>query len=225
MSNQTVTVNGLDKDVYIVEGGYGTGFWNNFLRVDLEELAGGNLDKAFDVLDDVHDTAGQSFREYHGIDVCVKLPDGAKAAAIQSLCDSIAERAEELTKGFSVVWNGSNHVSRWADEGGDETPVERDDDVYEPRYYCNNDAAQYWADQFCNDVAELDCLMSYDLDDTDNVSFVAENIKADERFAVVESADDVEAILKDYYTDDSEYAYFGYTAAADSIWGKILDED
>ena len=219
MNNITLNIAGLDKEVVAVEGGYGSGFFYNYLTVDLEELAAGNLAKAFSV-DSAHDTAGTSFREYHGIDRTAKLPDGAIADAIRSLCEGIAQRAEELTKGFSVEWVNGNERAVWHDEDGDELTNENAVDGY--GFSGNGD---YWlAGQFAQDVADLDCAQTYDLTYSDNCPFVYENVKNDARFSTIESESDVEAILHDYYFDDSEWAYIGFSQAATDILEKIQEE-
>lgn len=206
-----LAIKGLDRDVYAVEGGYGSGFFYHFLTVDLEELAAGNLDAAFTIDADVRDTNGQSFREYHGIDKSAKLPNGAEADSIRTLCENLAGRAAELAQGFSVEWDGSNQRAVWRDEDGDR---------------CENfeHPGDYWTEQFYSDVADLTCTQIYDLSDTENKPFVLEAIRADERFEGAQNADDIEAMIHDIYDDAAEYYYLGFAQAAEELWEQIKEQ-
>lgn len=206
MNNEiTVEVKGLEEGkVYSESGGYGSGFWHNELVVDLEELEQGNLDKAFHVISDIHDTAGMSFRQYHGLDVHAKLPNGVRASAIQEFCNDLAARAGELTAGFESYWDGSNWRAKWNDvEGAD-------------------DAAAFWAD-FQESVSELECEEVYDLAFGENLLYVREAIN-EGRSAEFESEAEVLAAIHEVYDDAGGYEFINFTEAAENIWQRIQDE-
>jgi hypothetical protein len=197
-------MNTTQGKIYTESGSYGTGFWHNELVVDLEELAAGNLEKAFRVISDIHDTAGMSFRQYHGLDVHAKLPNGVHAATIQKFCNEIAARAKELTAGFESYWDGSNWRAKWNDvEGAD-------------------DAAQFWAD-FRESVSELECADVYDLAFSENLIYVRENI-SEGRDADFESEAEVLEALHEAYDDAGGYEFINFDEAAADIWQQIQDE-
>ncbi len=128
---------GIEPGDYLTgSGGYGTGFWRNELRIDLEKLQRGDV-SAFCVIEDIHDTSGMSFDEYHGLDQNYKLPNGVKTDAIIELAAEIFARREDLTAGFENEWDGNNWRARW------------DSDVE------GADAAQeYWERELENEIGD-----------------------------------------------------------------------
>lgn len=206
---------GLSLDESLVEsGGYGTGFFKNRLMVDLEHLRDGELDDAFSVLTDVHDTAGISFREMYGISVVTLLPDGVKGSAIAQMCLDLWERREDLTEGFYVQWDGRNYVGKWESVATSLADLE-DGDV--------NPKALYWGERFQEEVRELDAFIHYGLDEGDNFDFVYDEIKADIAGLQEVTAEKIEAILRAHYEDDCDYVYSGYGDAAQYALGRWID--
>lgn len=216
MTNEitNVEVAGLNEDVYFNSGENGE--WTNDLTVDLEELAAGNLDKAFSV-DSVHNSNGTSFRIYHGIDKHAKIADGATREAIQELCNGLAAQADDLTKGFSVEWNGNNHVAVWRDEDGDKLQFGCDDDDYP--------GEAYWDGPFTEAAGELDTVQVYDCSDSENLQYVREAIQDNTEIELSSEEKVLEAVNELYDNGESgEYYFVGQDQAARKIWEQIEED-
>lgn len=200
---------GIDEDAALTgSGNYSTGFWHNELCVDLEKLALNDLD-AFSVVEDIHDTAGTSFREYYGIDRAATLPDGVKTNAILDLCLQIWEQRAELTAGFSVEWVNGNEKAAWDEEveGAEE-------------------AQEYWEDAFRSRVDDLDCAEVYDLSNDNNLSFVYENLcDAGYTPEQLRSKADVLAAIEACYEDDEDCLYTNAEDAAEAIAERYAEDE
>lgn len=197
------------NEVLVGSGDHSQGFWHNEIEIDLEELQSGNMEGAFSVVKDIHDTAGTSFRQYYGIDIAVELPDGVTASAIAALCEGIWERREELTAGFSVEWINGNNKAVW---DGETEGAE--------------DAQQYWADAFPGEVQELDCMQVYDLADSENVPFVMEGIAhLIEDKTTADKASVLAAIEEVYARENDEVKFTNYDEAAEEIVERYANED
>lgn len=196
-------------EVLVEEGDYARGFWHNELSIDLEKLADGDAMGAFTVVKDIHDTAGMSMREYHEIDVNVRLPSGVTAEAIAEMCESLWERREDLTNGFSVDWDGSNWKGQWADEE-DGSP---------------NSNYDFWHRDFKEQVGDLTCREVYDLSFSENIPYVMENLR-DSGYKLEEmDADAVYVALGECYTSDSDFEYTEYRSAAEEIHDRTKEEE
>lgn len=206
--------NWKNETALVTEGCYGSGFWTWSIDFDLDALKDGKGEDAISVTSN-HDTAGMSFSQYHGITRSYKLPDGVKVSAVQALIDDILARAEELTEGFSVEWNGNNHVGRWT--------FEDENDEY-------NDASMFW-DELQDSIAELDSLMHYDLSEGDNVGFAEQAIKDHADFATLATleGDDLEARIVEMFDDiydaeSDEWIYTGHSDAAQEIANRLIND-
>lgn len=202
MSN--VYVYGMNQEVFFNDDNY-----TNYLVVDLEELHDGNLDKAFQV--DCQHSAYSNFRQYYGINHSAKIPSGATKEAIQGLCNVIAENAQELTKGFHVEWNGSNHVAVWRDEAGEKADYNTIDQT----------GFEYWSNTFAEDVAELDVVSVWDLADYDGLDDVLSAAKQlDNELTDYESLLNV---INEFFDNEEsgEYYFVNHELAAQRIWERI----
>lgn len=200
-----------DNRALCTEGGFGTGFWKWSLDVDLEALKDGKGAEAISV-EQNHDTAGMSFRQYHGIVKSYPLPAGVKTEALKPVIAGIVERAEELTAGFSTRWDGDWKAVWENSEGAD-------------------DAVYYWDEQLAYTLQDLDCVQTYDLSDSDNRSYVLDNLRqvAAEEWAGItalskdEMVERLEALLNESYQDDEDYSYIGFTQAAEEFADYIIE--
>jgi len=188
----------LPTATHLMESGdYGTGFWRNELRVDLEDLQAGKL-SAFHVVEDIPATAGMSFREYYGIDAHARLPHGVSVDAIAELCAGIYEDWKATLEGFSVEWVNGNEKAVWEDAASR--------DHYEK--------PSYWSEGFRSEVDDLACGEVYDLSDSENVPFVQEAIESS--FPDIDLSDRgaVAAAIDACYAPDSSDPIFNGRAGA-----------
>ena len=190
---------GASGDYLTGSGDYGQGFWHNELVVDLEELAGGNMEGAFALIEDIHDTAGQSFRAYYGIDHHATLPDGVSVDAIAQLCADIFARREELTAGFAAEWDNGDYKADWGDDAD------------------GSEAAQAFWEDFGQKVGDLTCAQVYDLADRDNTPYIIEALESGDTDLTGMAEGDILSLLEESYVSDSDTLYVNYGWASDRI--------
>jgi hypothetical protein len=194
---------GIEANYLSSSGDYSTGFWRNEVKFDLDALKDGEREKSFGIYEDIHDTSGQSFAEYHGLIICCTLPDGVRVDAIADLCAGIWERRAELTAGFSVEWENGDRKAVW------------DTDVED----CE-EATQFW-DGIKESVRELPGVETYDLADHENISFIIEALEMSGANLEGMDEEEVKDLLLETYKDDSDWMYLNADNAAEAIMESI----
>lgn len=208
ITSEMVEQFGVTETFLAGSGDYSQGFWHNEIVVDLEELADGNMEKAFSLIADIHDTAGTSFREYYGIDVNVKLMDGVRVESLAELCAQIWEKREQLTAGFSVEWENGNERACWT--------VNDDDNSVE-------EAEDYWCSKFEMEVQDLPCAEVYDLADHENLSFVIDALRENTDDLESMDAQAVKSLLYEIYSDNHDTLFQNYDISAERIVERIAE--
>jgi hypothetical protein len=212
--NEMLDILGIDENATLTNSGsYENGFWHNELEVDLEELANGNKNGAFAVRQNIHDTAGISFRLYHGIDKSAQLPDGVSTDAIAELCIKIWENRESYTEGFTVQWDGSNHRAHWDSE---------------PGYGLGS---EYFSGQFETDVQDLAVREVWDMNWEDNRDCVRDAVKEwlEEnepavKFSTIKASKVSEVMGEIYDADSVDPVFTNWEDAAQSVADSLNNE-
>lgn len=210
-----------NKKALCTEGGFGCGFWEWFINIDLEDLKSGKGEDAISVYQS-HDTAGTSFDVYHGIAREYSLPDGVEVWAVKELIDSIVDRADELTEGFEVYWNGNNHIGRF------QFSYEDDDFDHLPSFK----AFQFWEElpETLEDLHTVD--MVYDLSYSENLNYVLRAMLSIHPLEVLPNDDDelkqfVNEYIENHYGDDesdSETYYINQANAVDELVDLVKEK-